>query len=117
YIAMDIKTSFAKYHLMSYTGNNDLLPLLQKSIDWIINSKIPHEFRTTVVPDIVTIEDVKKIAPLIKGADKYILAQFRPLNTLNPKWENLEPYQLSVLEEMKKVVEQVGVNCKIRAGY
>ena len=117
FIAMDIKTSLSKYHLIGYTGKDDLPQLVKKSIDWIINSNIPHEFRTTVAPNIVTIDDIKNITHLIKGANKYILAQFRPLNTLNPDWGKVEPYSISVLNEMKKIVQDAGINCEIRAGY
>ena len=63
------------------------------------------------------IEDIKKITKLIKVANKYVLAQFRPLNTLNPDWGKVEPYSISVLNEMKKIVQDAGINCEIRAGY
>ena len=118
YIAMDIKTSFEKYNLIEYKGNyNELINNLKVSIDWIINSGINHEFRTTVVPEIVTINDINLILKEIKGAKKYVLAQFRPKNTLNKKYEKVLPYPVSMLEDMKKIIENSGISCEVRANY
>lgn len=118
YIAMDIKTSFEKYNLIDYKGNlEELIKNLKESINWIISSKINHEFRTTVVPEIVTLDDIKKISLELKGAKKYILAQFRPKNTLNKKYEKVIPYPVSILEQMKKIIENLGIACEIRANY
>lgn len=117
YIAMDIKSSLNKYKHVSSLTKGELSQLIQKSISIIINSKISHEFRTTVAPEIVDIADIKEIVKLIKGADKYVLAQFRPKNTLYPNWENIIPYPISVLEEMKEIVESEGMECEIRGRY
>lgn len=117
YIAMDIKTSLEKYSLLNYTGKGDLSKKLTDSITYIIKSGIPHEFRTTVAPGIIDIDDIKKIIPLIKGADKYYLAQFRPKNTLDPEWAEREPYDDQVLEDMKQIIIEAGIDCEIRTGY
>ncbi len=117
YIAMDIKSSLNKYKHVCTINKRELSHLIQESINLIIKSKIPHEFRTTVVPEIVDIGDIKEIIKLIKGARKYILAQFRSKNTLDPDWENIIPYPFSVLEEMKDIVESEGIKCEIRGGY
>jgi pyruvate formate lyase activating enzyme len=117
YIAMDIKTSINKYRYVTSMEKEELTNLLKESIKLIINSKISHEFRTTVAPEIVDIADIKNVIKLIKGANKYILAQFRPKNTLDPVWENIVPYPISVLEGMKEIVELEGIKCEIRGGY
>ena len=117
YIAMDIKSSLDKYKHVCAIEKDKLSKLLKQSINYIINSNIRYEFRTTVVPGIVEIDDIKKITDLIKGAKKYVLTQFRPKNTLNPEWENILPYPFAVLEEMKKIVESSGIKCEIRGGY
>ncbi len=117
YIAMDIKTSFKKYHYAGYQGRGEIAKKINESVNWIINSGIEHEFRTTVVPHMVDLNDIKEIIKVIKGAKKYVLAQFRPQNTLEPEWSEIIPYPLSILEEMKKAVRESGINCEIRAGY
>jgi pyruvate formate lyase activating enzyme len=117
YIAMDIKSSLEKYKYVCSIEKTKLSEILKQSIKYIINSGISYEFRTTVVPDIVEIDDIKKITDLIKGAQKYILAQFRPKNTLDPELENIPPYPFSVLEKMKKIVESKGIECEIRGKH
>lgn len=56
YIAMDVKTVFSKYNLI--TNRNVDIDLLRSSIDLIKNSKIDYEFRTTVVKAFVSYEDL-----------------------------------------------------------
>ena len=75
YIAMDVKTSFAKYDLI--TGVKPDLEEIKKSIRIIIDGGVDYEFRTTVVPRLVEEEDIKEIGRLIKGADKWFLQGFK----------------------------------------
>lgn len=114
FIAMDIKTSLKKYSLMNPLRVKSITPLLQESINYIIQSQIDYEFRTTVVPDMVTFDDIINITKIIKGAKKYVLAQFRPYNTLENDMLNKVPYLNSELENMKNYVEKQGINCIIR---
>ena len=51
-----------------------------------------YEFRTTVLPDLLTKEDILKIAEQIKGAKKYVLQNFRTKVTLNPEFGNKKRY-------------------------
>ncbi|HOV14540.1 MAG TPA: anaerobic ribonucleoside-triphosphate reductase activating protein [Spirochaetota bacterium] len=114
YVAMDIKTSLEKYHLLGFTGKNDIEGLIKDSIEIILNLNIKYEFRTTVVPDLVNTDDIIKICDLIKPARKYVLAQFRPKNLLDTNWENIIPYKEDVLREMKSIVEKNKINCELR---
>ena len=60
YIAMDIKNCKEKYSL---TAGADIdFALIEKSTELIKNSGIPHEFRTTVVRELHTEEDIISIA-------------------------------------------------------
>jgi len=117
YIAMDIKTSLEKYSILGYTGNDNLIENIKESISYIINSKIEHEFRTTVVPYIVEKEDILKICSLIKNCNIYYLAQFRPFNTLDENYLSIHPYPLSILEEMKEIAIGNGIKCELRTNY
>lgn len=74
YFAMDIKAPLDKY---SFVTNVDIdTDKIVKSIDLIMKSNIPYEFRTTVMKSQLTYEDFEKIAELIKGADRYYLQKF-----------------------------------------
>ena len=74
YFAMDIKAPLDKY---SFVTNVDIdTDKIVKSIDLIMKSNIPYEFRTTVMKSQLSYEDFEKIGELIKGADKYYLQKF-----------------------------------------
>jgi pyruvate formate lyase activating enzyme len=114
YIAMDIKTSLKKYEILGFTGKENIQSLIKESVSQIINSGIDHEFRTTVIPELVNIEDIKEIIELIKGAQIYYLDQFRPKNLLDKDWEKIIPYSKDFFEKMQILVNKSGIDCKIR---
>ena len=74
YIAMDIKNSREKYAMTC--GLSSFPEGVEQSIDRIMNSGIPYEFRTTVVRELHTIADIKSIARRIAGARHYYLQGF-----------------------------------------
>lgn len=76
YVAMDVKNSFEKYAETSGNPNIDINQI-QKSIGIIKGSGIPHEFRTTVVSEFHTAQDIEEIAQYIKGASVWYLQTFR----------------------------------------
>jgi pyruvate formate lyase activating enzyme len=98
YVAMDIKTSIAKYPLAA--GVPVDVRRIEESVRLNLSSGIDYEFRTTVVPGIVTLEDVEEISKLIAGARKYILQQFRPQVTLDPHFAEIGRYPAQTLLEM-----------------
>jgi len=97
-IAMDIKSSFENYS--KACGTDIDINLIKKSIDLIMNSKIQYEFRTTVVPEYVSAEDIEKIAEYIKGADFYALQQFHKDKVLNPDVIPDVPYEKQFFYDM-----------------
>lgn len=103
YVAMDIKASPAKYHLAA--GLPVDIGRIEESVRLILASGMKHEFRTTVVPGIVAPEDIKGIVKLIAGAEKYVLQQFRPQQTLDPRLGEVAPYPAEVLLEMARAAE------------
>lgn len=75
YIAMDIKNSIRKYTLTAGTDRD--CSVIQKSISLIMNGDIPYEFRTTVVKELHTPDDIEEIAKMIEGAPRYYLQAFK----------------------------------------
>ncbi len=104
YVAMDVKTSLAKYPLAAGVPVDG--QRIEESVGLILSSGIVHEFRTTVVPGIVAPEDVEEMAKLITGAEKYILQQFRPQGTLEPRFREVAPYPARTLLEMAQAAEK-----------
>jgi len=113
YVAMDIKAPLEKYSLV--TNIPVETDRILESIRLIIDSGIPHEFRSTLVEGIHEPDDIIKRAQLIEGADAYYLQRFRPAEKLiNPSFKEKTAPTESVLndaiEECKKYVKY----CEIR---
>ncbi len=75
YVAMDIKNSPEKYPLTVGIPNFDLTPV-QRSIDLLRGCGIDYEFRTTVVRELHTEQDILSICQWVKGAPTYALQNF-----------------------------------------
>lgn len=75
YVAMDIKNSFDKYPLTAGV-NNIKLNKVKETIDYLMNSGIDYEFRTTLIDEFHTETDIEKMGELIKGANKMFLQKF-----------------------------------------
>lgn len=74
YVAMDIKNTFSKYSKTSGMANINTDNILN-SINLLKQNKVKHEFRTTVINEFHTLEDILEIIKLI-GDSKYYLQNF-----------------------------------------
>jgi pyruvate formate lyase activating enzyme len=105
YVALDVKAPPARYAVLS--GLPEVDPdRVGRSIELLRQGDVAHEFRTTVVPGLLTVEDVEAIARSIAGAERYVLQQFRPVGTLDPELEEASPYPVDVLETMATCAER-----------
>lgn len=111
YIAMDVKASLENY---GKAAGVEVDPeKIRRSIE-IVKSAEDYEFRTTVVPGIVDGEGIKKIAEEIEGAERFYLQQFRPENTLDESYEEMEPYPEEKLKKFKEIAESYVKSCEVR---
>ena len=102
YVAMDIKNSLQKYAETSGCENLDLSKI-EESIDFLLSGKIDYEFRTTVVREFHTVDDIKKISERISGAEKYFLQCF--VDSGNLIGNDLHPVDDDTINCMKKIAE------------
>ena len=75
YIAMDIKNSKDNYCLSSGIIDIDLIKI-DESITFLLTAPIEYEFRTTIVKEHHTEQDILSIGEWIKGADAYYLQSY-----------------------------------------
>ncbi len=75
YVAMDIKNSPAKYALTVGLDSLDLAPI-RRSVQLLMESPVPYEFRTTVVDQLHKAEDFEAMGQWIAGAKAYYLQPF-----------------------------------------
>jgi len=97
YVAMDIKNSFDKYPLTSGVKNIDISKI-EESIDFLMSSSIDYEFRTTVVRELHTTQDIVSICKRISGAKKYFLQNF--VDSGNILENGLNPMPDDILDKM-----------------
>ena len=99
YVAVDIKNSKEKYPLTVGIDGFDLSNI-EKSVEFLIKSDADYEFRTTVVAQLHTEDDIKKIAEWIKGAKRYFLQNF--VDSGNLIGQNLSATSRETLRKMKE---------------
>jgi pyruvate formate lyase activating enzyme len=113
YVAMDVKAPPEKYALLTGRPGLDLAPF-ERSLALLRASTIPFELRTTVVPGFLDEDDIVAIARWIAGAPRYILQQFRPVNTLDPALQQAVPYPPEALHAMARACEPWVNHVKVR---
>jgi pyruvate formate lyase activating enzyme len=103
YIAMDIKAPLEKYPRVTRAEVD--VERIKRSIDLVMASGIPCEFRTTLVKSLLDHEDIRKIGGLIKGTRRFVLQKFVPSKTLSADFMKESTYTDSELETFKKDLE------------
>lgn len=96
YVAVDVKTTPERY--ADATGRADAAERVVQTIETLRNGAVRHEFRTTVYPGVVELDELPHIASLLEGCDRYALQQFRSTRTLDPSAASVTPYHPDDLE-------------------
>ena len=113
YIAMDVKAPKKKYDKLTNIRTN--IKKIEKSIEIIKNSTVDYEFRTTIIPELLTNQDIMDIAKWLKRAKRFYIQQFKvdtPL--ISPKLSKAKPY---AKEELIKIHEDIKLcfeTCEVR---
>lgn len=76
YVAMDVKNSYDNYFKTIGVENDKLLANVKESINYLLENHVPYEFRTTIVEELHSEDDMKKLAKMLKGANAYFLQHF-----------------------------------------
>lgn len=103
YVAMDVKNSLDKYDLTTGINNINHDKIL-KSIKILKEGKVDYEFRTTLVKEFHTVNDIKEIATLLKGAKKYFLQKYVANdNCIN---KNLHSVDYDTVKEFETILKE-----------
>ena len=98
-VAMDIKTSPQRYDEISVESAWEAV---DESLHLVLGSGVPHEFRTTAYPELVTQDDLVDVAEAVAGGDRFTIQQFRPDRTLAREAGTTTPYAPELLHETAK---------------
>jgi pyruvate formate lyase activating enzyme len=112
FIAMDVKAPLARYaetvRAPVETG------YLLRSVEVILRSGLPHEFRTTFVESLLSVDDILEIARLVKGCQKYVLQRFSNRNVLEPNQAQAAGGSRERLTEVARVLISAGCALEVR---
>lgn len=106
YIAMDIKNIYSKYDITSGVKVN--IDNIKKSIRIIENSGIDYEFRTTIVKEFHSTEDIKEILSYISSNSNYYIQNFKNSNDVFNR--NLSSFSEDELVEMKNKINNKNIH-------
>lgn len=96
YCAMDIKNSPSKYAVTAGISSLDF-HLIKESVSCLLSviDSFPFEFRTTLVRELHTTEDMMAISDWIKGAPAYFLQSYTDsANVITPGYHALSNHEL-----------------------
>ena len=111
YVAMDIKNSFERYP--ETIGTQTIyIEAMKESIDYLLSGAVDYEFRTTMVKEFHTIEDISAIGKMLKGAKRYYLQNFIDGERVIQK--GLHGFAKEELEAFAKVVKPYIETVEIR---
>lgn len=110
YIAMDIKTSPENYGAVAGIRHLDL-GKIQASVDFIRNSGIMYEFRTTVVRELHTASDFRRIGKWLQGCNAYFLQSYQESDgVISPVFSSYEKKELeNFLEILRPYIPNVSL--------
>ena len=111
YVAMDIKNSKEKYVLSAGIDSLDITQI-EKSVSFLLENHIEYEFRTTVVNELHTLQDIESAAEWISGAQKYFLQSFTDSGDLI--CDNLSAVETQTIKMMQEVASKYVKNVEIR---
>ncbi len=119
FIAMDIKTSPSKYQELFFPQKTnlkiDFTEKLLKSIQ-IISEYPPEkrEFRTVLVPTLVTKSDIKEIANILPKDASWQFATFVNENCLNKRFNDILPFSEKETNELIEIAKKQILGAKLR---
>ena len=126
-VALDIKTAPSRYNdelgICRPAGTDIVVQQPEAALMQtlrILQQKeaFPHpveiEYRTVLVPPLVTSEDIYAIAELLPSDAAWFFAPFLPGNCLNPAWNTIRPYTQAETEELIRLAGTKIPNSRLR---
>lgn len=111
YVAMDIKNSKEKYPLSSGIADLDV-SRIEKSVAFLLENRVNYEFRTTVVKELHTLNDIESIAKWISGAPRYFLQNF--IDTGDLISDNMSSVDTQTIKIMQDIASKYVKNVETR---
>jgi pyruvate formate lyase activating enzyme len=111
YCAMDVKAPLQKY--AHVTRVPVAVSSIKRSIAILKKGVIDYEFRTTIVPDMLSLEDIIELASELRTAKRYVLQQYVPGHTLDNTMHR--QYSAETLEALQIQIAPYFQECLLRS--
>ena len=96
YVAMDIKNSLPRYGETVGIARFDTSPI-EESMDFLMEGRVPFEFRTTLVRGLHTPEDIRAMGQRLAGPEAFFLQTFKDSGDLIAGGEAFTPAETRVM--------------------
>ena len=106
-VAMDIKAPLDSRSYSRCTGVSVDISAIRKSISVLASEGIDHTFRMTVVPTLITEEQVYEAARQLVGMGRLLLQDFNPSDPLSPELREVKPFGEMMLQRMQGRVDAI----------
>ena len=122
FIAMDYKTTFSEYE--NVVKNKNQKSKIKKTMKLILESGLPFEFRTTVVPGIHSEQVLPEMARELRNLNSelltlhsdlnWFLQSFRPKNCLEKKFNQIKPFTQEEMDKFLRSIQKIIKSVKLR---
>ena len=102
YVALDLKTSPARYDELGARGGGENL---KQSIELLLHAPMDYEFRTTCAPGLVGAEELSELGRYVSGGRIWVLQQFQPGPSLDPCWREKDPYPVETIRGFGDLIQ------------
>ncbi len=104
FIAMDLKAPLQGY--AQVVGRPVNAEDIRRSVWLLRNSGVDHEFRTTAVPGMHTVRELKMIVEMINGADCYVIQEFVSRSPLQTGLNGRPAFPRRTIEDLRPYMER-----------
>ena len=112
YVAMDIKNSKAKY--ASTIGVSIDMSRIEKMVEYLQESKFPHEFRTTLVKEFHEENDIREMGLWLGKTDRFFFQRFIDNDHCIVKGLHEVPLEQALI--FQQILRGMQINAELR-GY
>jgi pyruvate formate lyase activating enzyme len=113
-IAMDVKAPLTYPDYERVTGMPIRVEDVRRSMELIMASGLPYEFRITVAPGVVGADELRRMAPGLAGARRVAIQNFRPEHCLDSTLCEVMPYSADELGDFAAILRPHVGECIVR---
>ncbi|MFH1416182.1 MAG: anaerobic ribonucleoside-triphosphate reductase activating protein [Elusimicrobiota bacterium] len=114
YVAMDIKSKLTEDRYRKAVALPGQVDNVIRSMNILADSGKEFEFRTTMVPEIVSPDDIIYNVSFMRAGTKYAIQQYSNTNVCDEYFRNVRPYPEEILEKTVELINKKGVNACLR---